>query len=321
MKVKILIVRFSSIGDIVLTTPVIRCLAEQIHGDVEIHYLTKKTYRPLLEHNPYLLKIHSIDQSTNEVIADLRAEQFDYIIDLHKNLRSSRVKSRLKALAFSFDKLNWQKWLLVNLKINKLPDVHIVDRYLDTCKALGIENDQKGLDYFLPENIGYPKFIPSEFKSNYTVIVLGANHFTKRIPRHKILEFIDSHKGPFLLIGGSEDSELGQSLEKDKPELVLNCAGKTTLHESAYLIQNSQKVLTPDTGMMHIAAAFKKKILSIWGNTVPEFGMYPYLPSEKDTFKIVENNALKCRPCSKIGFDQCPKKHFKCMEELDLKSI
>lgn len=320
MKVKILIIRFSSIGDIVLTTPVIRCIKNQVDGDVELHYLVKKEYYSLLEHNPHLHKIHIISKSTNEVIDDLKEENFDYIIDLHKNLRSSRVKSKLPALSFTIDKLNWQKWLLVNLKINKLPNVHIVDRYLKAVEFLEVKNDFKGLDYFLPKELIVPKFLSNLELNQCIVMVLGANHNTKKIPKHKISEFISSQSKTILLIGGKEDAPIGEELENIHDNAI-NCAGKTSLHESAFVIKNCAEVITPDTGMMHIAAAFQKKIVSVWGNTVPEFGMYPYLPKQKDSFKIIENNNLSCRPCSKIGFDKCPKRHFKCMEELNLTEI
>ncbi len=301
-----------------LTTPVIRCLKEQLEGDIDIHYITKKAYTSLLESNPYVSKIHTIEKSTNEIIEDLKAEEFDYVVDLHKNLRSSRVKNKLKSFSFTFEKLNWEKWLLVNLKINRMPKIHIVDRYLNAVKAIGIENDGKGLDYFLPDNISSTVSLPQEFESGYTALVLGANHATKRIPKEKLIEIIERSSEKFILIGGKEDEQLGVEIESKFYSRVYNAAGKTNLNQSAYLIKTAEHVITPDTGMMHIAAAFQKKITSVWGNTVPEFGMYPYLDTEhKENFKIIENNNLSCRPCSKIGYDKCPKGHFKCMMELE----
>jgi len=321
-KVKLLIIRFSSIGDIVLTTPVIRCLKEQLEGDVEIHYLTKKGYVELLNHNPHLTKVYGIEKTTNEVIEELKKEQFDYIIDLHKNLRSARVKKNLKGLAFSFDKLNFKKWLLVNFKINLLPDVHIVDRYLNTVKALGVENDGLGLDYYLPKGIEEEKLLPDGFEGIYITIVLGANHATKKVPLHKLKSLIEQIQQPIVLIGGEADKMWGEELEQMNPKRIFNACGKMSLNQSAYLLKNSREVITPDTGMMHIAAAFNKNITSIWGNTVPHFGMFPYLKqNSKSISKIVEVKDLNCRPCSKIGFEKCPKGHFKCMEEIPVRSI
>ena len=319
--VKILIIRFSSIGDIVLTTPVIRCLKNQVEGEAEIHFLTKKDFAPLVSENPYVSKLYTIDKSTNEVIEDLQTEQYDYVVDLHKNMRARRVKRKLKALSFTFDKLNFKKWLLVNFKWDKMPDIHIVDRYLASVKALGIEKDEEGLDYFLPSD--FKLSFPIPFPVNqYVVLVLGANHGTKKIPEIKMREILSKSKQPFVLLGGKEDQALGEQLAQLSPERIFNAAGKTTLHESAFLIKESKSVITPDTGMMHIAAAFQKPILSLWGNTVPELGMYPYYEKGKENRStIFEIKDLSCRPCSKIGFSKCPKGHFKCMMEIESDSV
>lgn len=322
MKVKILVIRFSSIGDIVLTTPVVRCLKNQLEGDVEIHYLTKKSYISLLNSNPYISKVYSIEKSTNECIKELKAEDYDYVVDLHKNLRSSRVKKALSSFSFSFNKLNFEKWLLVNLKIKKLPNIHIVNRYLNSVKALGIEDDGKGLDYFLPNDFELSYVLPPIFDQSYIAIVLGANHATKKIPENKLKELLKNTTEHVVLIGGNEDAGLGESLATINELKIFNAAGKSTLNESAFLIKNSKAVITPDTGMMHIAAAFQKKIISVWGNTIPEFGMYPFMNEEnKSSFIVIENNNLRCRPCSKIGFDKCPKGHFNCMNELSTSEI
>lgn len=316
--VKILIIRFSSIGDIVLTTPVIRCIKNQIEGDVELHYITKKVYLPLLAENPYLDKIYSIEKSTNEVIEELKAEKYDYIIDLHKNMRARRVKRKLKALSFTFDKLNIRKWLLVNFNWNKMPELHIVDRYLAAAKAFDIKYDGEGLDYFLPKNISSQIELPNKVKEGYTALVLGANHATKQIPENKLKSIIEKSTGNFVLIGGKDDAALGERLELIAPERVWNTAGAMNLHQSAYLIKQANAVITPDTGMMHIAAAFQKRILSLWGNTVPEFGMYPLLKKGNESQStIFEVKDLSCRPCSKIGFNKCPKGHFNCMMLID----
>lgn len=130
---KVLVLRFSSIGDIVLTTPVVRNLKQQLSG-AEVHYCTKSQFRILLENNPYVDKAFYLDKSLNNLIDELKKENYDYVIDLHNNLRSSIIKWRLGKKSFTFDKLNLKKWLLVNLKVNKLPSLHIVDRYMATVK-------------------------------------------------------------------------------------------------------------------------------------------------------------------------------------------
>jgi len=317
-KVKILIIRFSSIGDIVLTTPVVRCLKEQFDGDVEIHYLTKKQFKTVVEHNPNITKIHTIEKSTSEIVDELKDLNFDYVIDLHKNLRSKRIIKNLKCISFSFDKVNYQKWLLTTFKIDRLPKTHIVDRYLDTVKNFDIKNDNKGLDYFIGEKDHVELLeLPVKHQSGYVAFAVGAQHFTKRLPTHKIISICKKINQPIILLGGKVDAIVAEEVVKAVGELIYNACGKFSINQSASLVGQSNTLITHDTGLMHIGAALGVKIVSVWGNTVPSFGMYPYYPKGKENYFIIENNNLNCRPCSKIGHDKCPKKHFKCMEDVD----
>ena len=306
---KILVVRFSSIGDIVLTTPVVRMLKKQLNA--QVHYLTKSAYVSLLKNNPYIDSVYQIENSISEVIADLKKEKYDYVIDLHSNLRTQILKFRLGMPAKSFNKLNMEKFMLTNFKLDKMPKIHIVDRYLETVKHLGVKNDNQGLDFFLSAN---DKLDISIFPKNYIVFVIGGQHATKILPNEKIISIIKKVNKPVLLIGGPEDAHRGEEIAKACDKVVNTC-GKYSILHSASLVQQATMVITHDTGMMHIAAAFNKKIYSVWGNTVPEFGMYPYLESEQS--KRIEVKGLNCRPCSKIGYDKCPKGHFKCMQEID----
>lgn len=309
---KILIVRFSSIGDIVLTTPVIRCL--KLQTGAYIAYLTKESYLPLLEENPYLDKVFTIQARISEVGTLLKAEKFDVIIDLHKNLRSWQLRMMLQSRCYSFHKLNLKKWLLVRLKIDRLPNVHIVDRYLNAVRPLGVKNDGKGLDYFLPESLT----MTARPLKAYWVVVVGAAHATKRIPVNKLVEICSKTDLPIVLVGGKAEKEAGDKIVALAGSHVENRCGQLNLHASANIIRFAAKVLTPDTGMMHIAAAFQKEIIVVWGSTVPSFGMYPYFGKKRKeqhrSFEVVE---LSCRPCSKIGFKQCPKGHFRCMNDQD----
>ncbi len=316
---KILIIRFSSIGDIVLTTPVIRCLKEQ-KQEIEIHYLTKKVFKGLIENNPYLTKIHTIDKDVKEVVNDLKKENFDFVIDLHNNIRSLQTKTALGKPSASFRKLNFKKWILVNFKINRMPAKHIVDRYLQTVSSLGIKNDNKGLDYFIPEkdevNIAT---LPAAHQNGYIGFVIGARHVTKQLPLEKIISICKKLNQPIVLLGGKEDVENGNKIEKAVGATIYNACGKYNLNQSASLVKQATKIISHDTGLMHIAAAFKKEIISVWGNTVPDFGFSPYLPAP--TSRIIEVKNLSCRPCSKIGYDKCPKGHFKCMVEINEEEI
>jgi heptosyltransferase-2 len=307
-KTKFLILRFSSIGDIVLTTPVMRCIKTQ-YPNAEVHFATKESFKVLVENNPYIDRYHLLGKSLNELIENLQTEKFDFIIDLHNNLRTSIIKLRLFSVkSFSFDKLNFKKWLLVNLKINQIPNLHIVDRYLETVKSLGVKNDSKGLDYFIPEKDKL------QINETYVAYAIGGQHFTKKLPTNRIIEVCQKIDGKIMLLGGKEDIPAAEEIEKALGNKIINACGKYNLNQSASLVQHAEYIITHDTGLMHIASALKKKVISIWGNTVPEFGMYPYLTE----FSIIENKEISCRPCSKIGYDKCPKGHFNCMNELNL---
>jgi ADP-heptose:LPS heptosyltransferase len=318
-KVKYLIIRFSSIGDIVLTTPVVRCLKQQVKHS-EIHFLTKSQYKPLLEHNPYIDQLHTFDGSFPDLAQCLSSIEFDYIIDLHKNLRSFRVKRLLNRVSFSFEKLNFQKWLYVIFKLNKLPDTHIVDRYMATLEPFGVKNDGGGLDYFFSPSYITPDGFKTPTKS-YIAVVLGANHATKQIPENLLIRIIERVNKPVVLLGGPREVEQSARINKRIKVETLNTCGNTTFDDSAYLLGQANVVLTPDTGMMHIAAALNKPIVSLWGNTVPQFGMYPYMKDGGAPSLISEVQQLKCRPCSKIGYAKCPKNHFNCMMQQDVEQI
>lgn len=332
---KILIVRFSSIGDIVLTTPVIRCVKEQLGA--EIHFLTKAGFRGILEHNPHITKVWSIKKGIEEVAADLEQASFTSVIDLHNNLRCRMLSFKLwHAKFYRFNKLNREKWLLTNLKINRLPDVHIVQRYLAAAAPLGVVDDGKGLEYYPGNEVVDYSFLGGELQSSnatekeqgflpppYLAFVIGAAHATKRLTELKIIEFCQTYQGTTLLLGGPAEKEQGERIAELAGDHVINTCGNFSLHQSAILVRDAAAVLTHDTGMMHIAAAFHKPIISVWGNTVPDFGMYPYLPGQEELEKTgrIEVAGLGCRPCSKIGYAECPKGHFRCINDLNVESI
>lgn len=313
---KVLVIRFSSIGDIVLTSPILRCLKKQ-HPEIEIHYLTKSSFSFIVEQNEYVSKVHTIDNDIDEVLPQLKAEEFNFVVDLHHNLRTWRLKQKLKTASKAFPKLNFEKFMLTTFKRRKMPDIHVVDRYFEAVASLGVENDKEGLDYFLPVNVILPSDI--EHIKDYVAVAIGAQFATKKMPVNKLIALIQKIDSTVLLLGGPTDIEAGKQIA-EKCTNSINLCGRMHLNESALVIKNAKKVITHDTGLMHIAAAFKKPIISIWGNTVPELGMYPYLPSDRTLFTIHQVE-LPCRPCSKIGHQKCPKGHFKCMELQDLEEI
>lgn len=285
-------------------------------SNTEIHFLTKSSFKNILENNPYITKIHTIEKDVKEVIEQLQKENFDFVVDLHNNIRSMQTKKALRKPYSTFKKLNFKKWVLVNFKINNMPNAHVVDRYMDTISQLGVKNDNKGLDYFIPakDEVNISS-LPTSHQKGFIGFVIGAKHFTKQLPSEKIISICKKLNKPIILLGGKEDVSRAEAIEKAVGENIYNACGKYNLNQSASLIKQANKIITHDTGLMHIAAAFKKEIISVWGNTVPSFGFTPYLSDPKS--KIVEVKNLSCRPCSKIGYDKCPKGHFKCMMEID----
>ena len=317
---KILVIRFSSIGDVVLTTSIVRCLKKQTNA--EVHFITKEGFKPILKDNPNIDKLITIKSSIKEVEAELKKEKYDWVIDLHKNIRTLSLKKKLKAPSRSFPKLNKEKWLLVKFKINKMPQVHIVDRYFETVKHLGVVSDGLPGDFYISKESEIDITSTFEIKEKFVAIAIGAQFATKRLPFEKLKEVISKITSPIILVGGPTDTELATSLVEAFPsKQIKNACGGFSLQQSASIVSQASVLLTNDTGLMHIAACFKVPIVSIWGNTVPELGMYPYLPNNSELFSIHQVENLSCRPCSKIGYKKCPKGHFKCMNLQDSSAI
>ena len=313
---KILVIRFSSIGDIVLTTPVIRSLKKQL-AEAEIHVLVKKAYQDVLAGNPYIDKIHTYSGNLSMLLKELKGENFDFVVDLQNNARSHRITRRLPCPSKAFPKCNIRKLILVRAKVNFLPLIHIVDRYFEAVKPLGVTNDRSGLDYFIPEGqIFDTQDLPAKYENGYIAVAVGAAHATKRISASKIAEIGSQLFKPLILLGDKNDFAAAEAIATELDGKALNFCGKYSINQTASIIAQSDCVLTADTGIMHIAAALRKPIASLWGNTVPEFGMYPYLAPDSPAARIFETPYLKCRPCSKLGFKKCPHGHYKCMNEI-----
>ena len=324
---RLLFIRFSSIGDIVFTTPAIRCAKQQIPG-VELHFLTKASMKAVTEANPYIDHFHYFDKDLNATIKGLKAFQFDYIIDLHKNLRTFQIQKALGVPSLSYHKLSLQKLLLTKLHLNYMPARHIVDRSLDTLSALGVVNDGKGLDYFIPKEATLPSnALPAAFQSGYIALVIGASYATKKLPVASLQALCHKIPYPIVLIGGKEDQAEGAAIEAINPIKIWNACGKFNLHESALLVKQSKTVISHDTGFLYIACAFHKKTVAIWGATAPALQVEPYYPTKTDSSKqnVWYYNAivpeLPCQPCSNYGTKQCPQGHFACMKKQDLQSI
>jgi len=320
---KFLVIRFSSIGDIVLTTPVVRCMKKQL-PDAEIHFLIKPQFKTVMVNNPYIDKLHTLQKDWDAMIEELKAEKFDYIIDLHHNLRTLRVKRALKIPSFSYNKLNIEKFVFVKLKWNVMPKVHIIDRYLETVSSFGVKNDGAGMDYFIaPHEEVKLEDIPASHHAGYIAMVIGASFYTKKLPVEKLQELCRKIDHPVILLGGKEEREEGDAIAATDPVKIYNACGKFSLNESADLVRKSKLVIAHDTGLMHMAAAMKKPVIAVWGSTTPSFGMVPYygdnyLYQHAKPYDDVQVHKLWCRPCTKMGRHKCPQGHFKCMKNISI---
>lgn len=319
---KFLIIRFSSIGDIVLTTPVIRCLKKQVPG-AEVHFLVKNEFRSTVEHNPYIDKLQVLAHSRELMIEELKNEHYDHIIDLQYNAESMQVKAALKKNSFSYKEPATRQFFLTAFKVNLLPRTHVVDRYMRTVGSFGVKNDGQGLDYFISKQEEIKKQdIPASHSAGYIACVIGADHFTRRWPVHHWKEFCAQLQHPVILLGDEKDNLRGDEIAVVDPIKVYNACGKFKLNECADLIRRAKLVISNDTGLMHIAAAFRRPVISLWGNTVPSFGMTPYYGDTLIPPKgPVENSQLQipklwCRPCTRNGYNKCPLGHFNCMEKI-----
>ena len=302
-----------------LTTPVIRGVKQQFSGGAKVHFLTKAVYASLLEHNPHIDRLHTMQERVTEVMPTLREIGFEYVIDLHNNLRSRLVRNGLKAIYFTFPKLNVQKWVLVNFKIDRMPDVHIVDRYRKAVSFFDIQPDDQGLEVVIaPEDEVDLATLPESHRNGY----VGLRHW-----RQSRYQNFTSGKNGGCVQGHSLSRVVcwvDRAIAKKEMKLFARRAtmcttlrGNFLLCNRLSLVKQAFRVLAHDTGLMHIAAAFGQHIVSLWGNTVPQLGMTPYLPAGKGKSIIIQVEGLGCRPCSKLGFEKCPKKHFNCMNLID----
>ncbi|MBD2703232.1 glycosyltransferase family 9 protein [Spirosoma sp. BT702] len=311
--VKIAVLQFTSIGDVVLTTPVIRCLKEQI-PTAEIHFCTARAFQPIIDNNPYLTGRHYLDGSLLTFIRQLRVEQFDYVVDLQNTFITGFIRVALGCRSYSVEKQTLRQWLYVRCKVNAMPNQHVVDRYFAAVHPLGVENDGMGLDYFIPyKDEVETDWLPATHQHDFVAYVIGGQSFTRRMPVMRMIELCLKINYPIVLVGDKNDRLAGDEIVRAIGErYVYNACGHYNLNQSASILQQARVVFSHDTGLMHIAAAFGKKVYSIWGSSSPQLGFYPY----KTPHVRLETPSLACRPCSATGFGNCPMKHFKCMNNL-----
>jgi ADP-heptose:LPS heptosyltransferase len=289
---KILVIRFSSIGDIVMTSAVVRCLKQQIPF-VELHYLTKERFSELIRYNPNIDRVYTLDDNWDDLVQALRHEKYDAIVDLHQSIRSLRLVRQLKRKTFVVKKYSLQKALYARFGWNWLPKNHAVDRTFDVVKRLQVTNDGKGLEFHAVPNTLEPEGLPTRF----IAVAVGAAHQGKQCPANIHVQILNQLQIPVVLIGGKDDEELANQIAASVS--VQNLVGKLSISQSALVIARCKVLITNDTGMMHVGAAYKKPIISLWGQTTPLFGLYPYLPGEGS--KMFETAPPRKRKISKLG--------------------
>ena len=308
---KILIIRLSSLGDIILTTPLIRSLKNQ-YPQLQIDFLIRPQYKDVLINNPYINNIiyYESDNVEKKLLERKLSEQnHELVIDLQNNFRSAAISSNLKVLKVKFNKKTFEKFLLVKFKINKLRNSkQIPIRYAETIN--GFQLDDKGLDLFTNNNSS--AVLNSEEK--YIGFCPGSRHFTKMWPEEYYIQLgnlLKIHGYKIVLLGGSNDNQVCTKISKSIPYSINLCNDDDILQTAADM-KKCEAVVCNDSGLMHAACAVKIPVLAFFGSTVKEFGFSPY----KNRNSILENNSVSCRPCSHIGRESCPKSHFKCMLEL-----
>lgn len=334
---KTLVIRFSSIGDIVLSTPLLRVLRARFPQS-QIDYATRSEYAELVQYNANLNVTHQFDAATGftglkELKKKLRRERYDLVVDLHNSIRSGYLRSMLGVDSIvKVDKRIRERTLLVKFKKNTYRSiVPVADRYIETVKRFGIRNDGKGAELHIPDEILFGvsgKMAKMRLERFEHVIGLCpfTRHATKEWPVERFVELgvkaVKSLDAAIMVLGGKADREkagpMVQGLaDSVGEERVLNFTGELSLLESAASMQYCDVIVSNDSGLMHIATAVQKKTVAIFGSTVEEFGFFP----QGENVVVTEKKGLYCRPCSHLGLPRCPEEHFRCMNEISVETV
>jgi heptosyltransferase-2 len=334
---KILVIRFSSIGDIILASPLLRVLHKKFPAS-RIDFLVRKEYSELVQHNPNLNHVYEFDTASgfNELRrlkTTVQKEQYDLIVDIHNSLRSRflRLFNEAKGTVI-INKRVWERTMLVKFKKNYYRDIiSVADRYIEQLKEHGIKNDGEGLELYIPDEIR------NRVSSRMAALELdlfgkiigfcpSAKHATKCWPKERYVELgiklAEEYNAKILLFGGPSDIERSKYITNSINASVhqanaADFSSELSLLETAAAMQFCDLVVTNDSGLMHIAAAMKRKVVAIFGSTVQEFGFFPV--GTKNI--VLEQKGLYCRPCSHIGRSSCPEGHFRCMNEIQVTNV
>jgi lipopolysaccharide heptosyltransferase II len=333
---KILVLRFSSIGDIVLASPLLRVLRARFPKS-QIDFVARQEYAELVRSNQNINSIYEFDaksgfQGLRVLGRTIREEHYDLIVDIHNSLRSRYLRSIAGARSVVVNKRLFARMMLVKFKKNLYGDQRSVsDRYIEAVRDLGVTNDGKGLELHIPDQIQFAvnsTIAPLRLNRFEKVIGLcpSARHATKRWPLERYQELgIKAAKNldaKILVFGGSADLQLCQELSdgiarETGEDRITNFCARFSLMETASAMNFCDAIVSNDSGLMHIADAMHKNLVAIFGSTVKEFGFYP----EAKGSSVMEVHGLGCRPCSHIGRSTCPEGHFKCMKEITIDNV
>ncbi|MEX0736950.1 MAG: lipopolysaccharide heptosyltransferase II [Bacteroidota bacterium] len=334
---KTLIIRFSSIGDIILASPLLRVLRTKFPQG-QIDFVTRKEYAELVRNNHNLNLTYEFDASTGfdglrALKKRIKQERYDLVIDIHDSLRSKYLRSILgtKHIAV-INKRIIERSMLVKFRKNIYKDqVPVADRYIEPVRKFGVENDGKGLELPIPDDVLFRvsgKIASLRLDRFEKTIGLcpGARHGTKRWPRERFAElairFVREFDGKVLMFGGGEDKDICSFLadsvqEEAGKERSTDFGGGLSLLETAAAMEYCDVIVTNDTGLMHMATAMRKRVVAVFGSTVQEFGFFPYASGAT----VIEQAGLDCRPCSHIGLPGCPEGHFRCMMDSTVEQV
>lgn len=322
----ILVIRFSSAGDIILTSLFVRALRKKF-PDARIDYLTKSEYVPLMENSPYIDRLLSIESGwglrdlvhfKSELIRE-NGDDYDIVFDLHSSLRSRYMRAALGRETEVFRKPTAKKLLLVKRKINRLrPILPIPERYLAVGKRHGLENDGEGLDLFLGNT--YSPITPVDGRRTIG-IAPGARHATKQWMPESYAALGTMLAGEYnariVLFGSEMERGLCGDIARGIGGDAINLAGHTTILETAAAMDICDVMIANDSALAHVAAARKRPLVMIFGSTVLEFGFGPYGTRSS----VAQVEGLYCRPCTTIGRESCPEAHFRCMREITVVEV
>ena len=322
----ILAVRFSSIGDVLLTTPLLRAIRQR-HPESAITVLTKAAHAPLLSHNPHITRVLSVETEggLRHVAAELRAARYSHLLDLHDSLRSRMLRALVPGNWTGYPKHRVARALLIHVKRNWYRSWKpVAERYFAAAQHLDVAPDGRPPEFFLAAEARQEvdKWLAEGGQGQdrpMVAIAPGAAHATKRWPvQHwrALIDRIIAQGHAVVIVGGAADQSLAAALTPNRSGRVLNAAGRFGLQGTGALIQRSAALVSGDTGVMHMATGVGTPVVALFGPTVKLFGFFPYTPAAR----VLELD-LACRPCSSKGGPRCPLGHHRCLIEIGPEAV